>query len=121
MSEQGIAGAVTGDGGNVANPSDERQAELRAACAANIQAGNAPYMGVRIRTRGEVAWIMAEHGWSGQEDEYTVKYHLIPQGKTAERANLRGAWMAEIDLSGMLLLGVGWMALTRLKRRTLRA
>ncbi len=46
---------------------------------------------------------MAEHGWSGQEVEYTVKYELIPQGKTVERANLSGAWMAEIDLSGMLL------------------
>ena len=103
VSEQGIAGAATGEGGNASTPSEERQTQLRAACAANIQAGNAPYMGVRIRTRGEVAWIMAEHGWSGQEDEYTVKYTLIPQGRTAERANLRGAWMAEIDLSGTLL------------------
>lgn len=104
MSEQGIAGTATNDGAaNDTAPSPERQAELRAACAANLAAGSPPYAGVRIRTRGEVAWIMAEHGWSGQEDEYTVKYTLIPQGTTAERANLRGAWMAEIDLSGMLL------------------
>ncbi len=105
MSDQRVAGTATGDSGDAGDnaPSAERQEELRAARAANLAAGNPPYAGVRIRTRGEVAWIIAEHGWSGQEDEYTVKYTLIPQGKTAERADLRGAWLAEIDLSGMLL------------------
>ncbi|HET9981233.1 MAG TPA: pentapeptide repeat-containing protein [Ktedonobacterales bacterium] len=103
MSEQGVAGTVTSGDTNDSAPSPERQAELRAACAANLATGAPPYVGVRIRTRGEVAWIMDEHGWSGQEDEYTVKYTLIPQGKMAERANLRGAWMAEVDLTGMLL------------------
>lgn len=83
--------------------SPERAAELRAACAVNLRAGRAPYAGVRIYTRGEVEWIMAEHGWSGQESEYTVKYEMILQGKTAERVDLRGAWLAESDLSGMLL------------------
>lgn len=104
MSEQETAGIVAvGSGAMNDAPSPERQEELRAACAANIQAGREPYAGVRIRTRSEVEWIIAEHGWSGQESEYTVKYGLIPQGKTVERANLSGAWMAEIDLSGMLL------------------
>ena len=104
MSEQRITGTATsGDGANESAPSLERQAELRAACAANIAAGNPPYADVRIRMRGEVEWIMAEHGWSGQEDEYTVKYTLIPQGATVKRVDLRGAWLAEIDLSGMLL------------------
>ncbi|MGE5333495.1 MAG: pentapeptide repeat-containing protein, partial [Nitrososphaerota archaeon] len=104
MGEQETAGIATVGSGSMGDtPSPERQEELRAACAANIQAGKAPYAGVRIRTRSEVEWIIAEHGWSGQESEYTVKYGLIPQGKTVERANLRGAWMAEIDLSGMLL------------------
>ncbi len=101
VSEQEIS-TVTAESSSVA-PSLERQAELRAACAANIQAGRAPYASVRIQTRGEIEWIMAEQGWSGQEAEYTIKYELIPQGRTVERANLSGAWMAEIDLSGMLL------------------
>src|SRR6185437_15753219 len=101
VSEQETS-TVTAESSGAA-PSLERQAELRVASAANIQAGRAPYSRVRIRTRGEVEWIMAEHGWSGQEVEYTVKYELIPQGKTVERANLSGAWLAEIDLSGMLL------------------
>ncbi len=101
MSEQETSTVSAESSG--AAPSLERQAELRAASAANIQAGSAPYSSVRIRTRGEVEWIMAEHGWSGQEAEYTVKYELIPHGKTVERANLSGAWLAEIDLSGMRL------------------
>ena len=100
MGEQELLGvAATADNA----PSSERQAELQAAHAANVQAGRAPYVGVRIRTRGEVEWIMAEHGWSGQESEYTVKYELIPEGKTVECANFSGAWMAEIDLSGIVL------------------
>jgi uncharacterized protein YjbI with pentapeptide repeats len=105
VNEQGeIDGVVVSDSVSVGGtPSSERQAELQAAYAANIQAGRAPYSGVRIRTRGEVEWIMAEHGWSGREAEYTVKYELIPQGKTVECANFSGAWLAEIDLSGILL------------------
>ncbi len=99
MSEQDVLGVTeTSD-----MPSPERQAELRAACAANSSAGRAPYERVRIHSRGEVEWIMAEHGWSGQESEYIVKYELIPQGRTVECVNLSGAWMAEIDLSGMVL------------------
>jgi hypothetical protein len=46
---------------------------------------------------------MAKHGWSGQESEYTIKYELIPRGRTVERVNFSGAWMAGIDLSGMVL------------------
>jgi uncharacterized protein YjbI with pentapeptide repeats len=99
VSEQDVL-SVTEVGGA---PSVERQEELRAARAANSAAGRAPYERVRIHTRGEVEWIMAEHGWSGQESEYVVKYELIPQGRTVECANFCGAWMAEIDLSGMVL------------------
>src|SRR3974377_1662869 len=83
-------------------PRAERQAELRAACQANVEAGRAPYAEVRIRTRGEVSWIIAEHPlWSGVYDDFTVKYTLIPQGMHIERINMRGAWLAAIHLSGM--------------------
>jgi uncharacterized protein YjbI with pentapeptide repeats len=99
VSEQDVLGVTeVGDA-----PAAERQAELRAASAANIATGRTPYQRVRIHTRGEVEWIMAEHGWSGQESEYIVKYELIPQGRTVECVNFSGAWMAEIDLSGMVL------------------
>ncbi len=84
-------------------PSPERKAELRAAYQANKEAGRAPYAGVRIRTLGEVAWIMAQHGWSGQEDEYRVKYTLIPAGTPVERADFQEAWLAHINLAGVRL------------------
>lgn len=99
MSEQDVLGIAEASDA----PSAERREELRASCAANLAAGRTPYERVRIHTRGEVEWIMAEHGWSGQESEYIVKYELVPQGQTVECANFCGAWMAEIDLSGMVL------------------
>lgn len=102
MGEQQIAGVMAGEVASVA-PSIERQAELQAAREANEQAGRAPYAGVRMHTCDEVVWIMTEHGWTGQYSEYIVKYELIPQGKKAERADLRGAWLSDVDLSGMML------------------
>ncbi len=75
-------------------PTPERQAELRAASAANMAAGKPPYEGVRIRTRGELSWIMREHDWSGETDA---------GGK--ERANLRGADLSRVNLSGAHLMG----------------
>jgi Pentapeptide repeats (8 copies) len=102
VSEQEL-GIATSKSERSGIPSAERQEELRAARAANIAAGRAPYAAVQIRTRGEVEWILAEHGWFGTESEFTVKYELIPRGKTVERIDLRGAWLAEIDLSRMQL------------------
>jgi uncharacterized protein YjbI with pentapeptide repeats len=84
-------------------PTADRQAELRSAYQANIEAGRAPYAEVRIRTRGEVSWIIASHGWSGEEDEYTVKYVRVPEGAHVDRINLKGAWLADINLAGMRL------------------
>jgi Pentapeptide repeats (8 copies) len=84
-------------------PTKERQAELRAASDENIRAGRPPYEEVRIRTRGEVVWIMAEHGWSGTEDEFAVNYQLHPNGVRVERINLKRAWLADINLVGMKL------------------
>jgi uncharacterized protein YjbI with pentapeptide repeats len=46
-------------------PAPERQAELRAAYAANVAAGKPPYAGVKLRTRGELNWVMQERQWSG--------------------------------------------------------
>ena len=92
------------NGPDDSEPVMERQAELLAASQANMEAGRAPYAEVRIRTRGEVSWIIAQHPyWSGEYDEYTVKYKLIPEGIHVERVNLRNAWLADINLAGMKL------------------
>ena len=85
-------------------PTTKRQAELQSACQANIEAGRAPYAEVSIRTRGEVTWIIAQNPlWSGEYDEYTVKYRVIPEGIHVQRINLKGAWLADINLTGMIL------------------
>jgi uncharacterized protein YjbI with pentapeptide repeats len=75
-------------------PSPERQAELRAAYEANVEAGKAPYDAVAIRTRGELHWVMHEREWSGE---------LEAEGK--ERANLTGADFTSVDLPGTHLCG----------------
>jgi uncharacterized protein YjbI with pentapeptide repeats len=84
-------------------PTSERQAELAAAYEANLDAGKDPYDGVQIRTAGEVRWILARRGWSGQESEYTVKYVLVPQGLGSERANFAGARLPDVNLKGLRL------------------
>jgi uncharacterized protein YjbI with pentapeptide repeats len=84
-------------------PSAPRQAELEAACLANIAAGRPPYYRVRIHSRGELWWIMQKRQWSGEHDNFTVKYLLRPQEQEVEAANLNGAWLADSDLSGMQL------------------
>jgi hypothetical protein len=68
-------------------PTPERQAELRAAYEANMAAGQAPYAGVAIRTRGELQWVMRERAWSTDREA----------GGSA-RADLRDA-----DLGGIIL------------------
>jgi uncharacterized protein YjbI with pentapeptide repeats len=74
-------------------PNAERQAELGSQFQSNVAAGNAPYAGVRITTRGELNWIMAQHGWQG---ESRIE---------GERADLRGADFRGADLRNALLYG----------------
>jgi uncharacterized protein YjbI with pentapeptide repeats len=84
-------------------PSPQRQAELEAAYATNIAAGRPPYDRVRIHTRGELRWIMRARQWSGEDDNFTVKYLLRPQEQEVEAANLNGAWLADSNLSDIQL------------------
>lgn len=86
-----------------AEPSPERQAELRAAYAANVAAGKAPYADVRILTRGELLWVMRERGWSGKFDAYTVKYVIKPRGETHEHADLSGVNLSHVCLRDVCL------------------
>jgi hypothetical protein len=79
-------------------PTPERQAEMRAAYNANIAAGRAPYAGIRLRSRGEVNWVLRERGWSGEPDAYTVKYMLTPKGEEARPADLRGVNLSHVRL-----------------------
>jgi hypothetical protein len=67
-----MSDATTSQEPDDAEPSPERQAVLRAAHDANMALGRPPYAGVDIRTRGEVSWIMREHGWSGEYDTGTL-------------------------------------------------
>jgi hypothetical protein len=69
-------------------PSRERQADLHAALEANVAAGNLPYYKVRIRTQGELIWIMQANKWSGE----------VEMGDNT-RPDLRGADLRESDLS----------------------
>lgn len=90
-------------------PSPERQAELEQQYRANVAADRAPYHGVRIRTRGEVTWIMRQRKWSGkgtpEDDETRADFaeanfyeanlsHMQFQG-----ANLTEAFMDRVNLS----------------------
>jgi Pentapeptide repeats (8 copies) len=84
-------------------PTPERQAELRAAYEANAAAGRPPYANVRLRSRGEVRWILQERGWSGEYDAYTVKYVLTPKGEEARPADLRGVNLSHLILRDIYL------------------
>lgn len=84
-------------------PHAERRAELHAAYETNVAAGRPPYAGVIIRTRGELMWILAERGWDGEHDAYTVKYVLAPRGQTSLPADLRQANLSHAVLGDVLL------------------
>lgn len=99
-----VHSAATNDGQpDDAAPSPERQAELRAAYDVNIAAGRPPYANVRLRSRGEVRWILQERGWSGEYDAYTVKYVLTPKGEEAWAADLRGVNLSHVPLRDVYL------------------
>jgi len=61
--------------------------KLRTQCNANLELGRPPYAGVKIRTLGELLWVLNEHNWSGDRNEV---------GK--QRPDLR-----EVDLYGVHL------------------
>lgn len=98
-------------------PTLERQAELCAAYEGNGQAAH--LRGPRglvfaIRTRGELLWLMREHGWSGKVDDQHQNRVLLC-AVSFNRANLHGVhlYMARLqdsnfvgaDLSGAILIG----------------
>jgi Pentapeptide repeats (8 copies) len=84
-------------------PAPERQAELRAAYDANVATGRPPYANTRLRSRGEVRWILQEREWSGEYDAYTVKYVLTPKGDEAAPADLRGVNLSHVRLRDVYL------------------
>jgi len=106
--EQQDAAPPTARGAATTEPDDtiptlERQAELRATYDANIAAGRPPYENVRLRSRGEVRWILQERDWSGEYDAYTVKYVLTPKGEEARAADLRGVNLSHVPLRDVYL------------------
>ncbi len=86
-----------------AEPTPDRQAELRAAYAANVAGGKPPYAGVAIRTRGEVTWIGREHTWSGTSSLEPDQEPFNLSGATLDDANLSGASLFRANLSGATL------------------
>jgi hypothetical protein len=88
---------------NDSEPTPERQAELQAARAANLAAGQPPYADVRLVSRGELTWVMRTHGWSGDFDAYTVKYELKPRGQSHAPADLRGVNLSHLVLRDVML------------------
>jgi hypothetical protein len=90
-------------------PTRERQAELRAAYEANVAAGKAPYEGVRIRTLGELRWIMSTRGWTGEATD----------AEEGRRVDLTGASLRQAVLTGQQLNGAN-LTRAHLDRAVLR-
>jgi uncharacterized protein YjbI with pentapeptide repeats len=82
----------TGDPDNGV-PSDDRRVQLRDAYEANLAAGQSPYQGVALRTRGELLWVLRERGWSG----------TFPTERGKGRPDLSGALLSGVNLSGVTL------------------
>jgi uncharacterized protein YjbI with pentapeptide repeats len=93
-----------------AEPTAERQGELRAAYEANVAADTPPYVDVPIRTRGELRWILRERGWPGvipsSEAGDTQTPAAAAPSQSASPVDLRGADLRGVDLSGAMLPGV---------------
>jgi hypothetical protein len=84
-------------------PLPERRTELRQAYEANIAAGRPPYADVQLASRGELAWVLHERGWSGEHDDYTVKYVLKPRGQAHAPADLRRVNLSHVALGDVYL------------------
>ena|GEM_PF-1056192 len=85
--------AANQDKPDISEPNPERQDELRAAYKANVATGKPPYEKVKIRTLGEVHWILRERDWSVDV--------FLPQGK--QWPDLRGANLIDANLRGAVL------------------
>lgn len=102
MSEQQVAtatrpGAYRNEP-DTSEPSPERKAELGAS-------GKPPYEGVKLRTRGEVEWIMRERRWSTADANPDISEAANPSGATHDHANFIGADLRQVNLSGINLSG----------------
>src|SRR5262249_46047149 len=80
-------------------PLPARQATLREQSQANISHGRPPYAGVKVLTRGEVLWIMGEHGWTG-DALGPNQTHADLRGTDFRGAVLRGVYLRGANLEG---------------------
>jgi uncharacterized protein YjbI with pentapeptide repeats len=89
-------------------PTSERQAELREASKANSAAGNPPYAGVAIASRGELLWIVGElernTAKAGRPNTYPdlrgAGFGGDLRNIALTFANLSGAWIQDADFRG---------------------
>ncbi len=86
------------------DPLPDRQAELLAAVQRNSDAGEPPYQGVVVHSRGELGWILREHAWSGEADA-PVDQHADLRGIILRRAQLMGMHLYAVNLQGADLRG----------------
>ena len=89
-------------------PSEVRQQELIALADMNLTAGRPPYANARLLSYGELLWVMARQGWTGEastEGESTrpnlVRVDL--QGVNLAGASLHGANLELANLSLAIL------------------
>jgi len=79
---------------DTSEPSDEPKVEFEMAYERQkTMTPNTPYKDVRIRTLGELQWIMQQRNWSVDL--------FVPEGM--ERANLSGVNLRNVNLSGVSL------------------
>lgn len=92
-----------------APPSAERQEELRTAASANNAAEAPPYADVVIRTRGELRWVLQEHGWLDPSDDPAALVVRTPTNVIGapppDPVDLRGAQLQGVDLADAVLRG----------------
>ena len=90
-------------------PTPDRHAKLWAARDANLARGNPPYNGIKIRTLGELQWILQQEDWSGDRTvegkrrpdlRGTSMYGVNLEQAKLFRARLEGADLAHTNLEG---------------------
>ncbi len=79
---------------DITEPIEERKVELNQLYTNGIKnTPDTPYKGVKIKTLGEVQWIMQQRKWSGETN--------LPRGMS--RANFSRAQLSQLNLEGIQL------------------
>jgi Pentapeptide repeats (8 copies) len=100
---------------DTSEPSPERQSELETAYEAK-KGSFAPYTRVKIRTLGELQWIIQRRKWSSEWPHKGMSRvnlsgadlrHVVLRGADLSRAALRSADLRDADLKDAVLMDAG--------------